>query len=163
MSLQTPTKKLPAHPHRPSTLPFPFRMLLCNTRIGRLPVRHNLAPSTPTFSNRNTSHVTTQISPLPLHQLQALLPLSPPLHQVRLVRRAFLQSNSPKVATAITLRTPLSLARTFSLRKSPLPLTTFDGDLAVTTCRQRRDACAPFILIISTVHLTFPCLASNPS
>ena len=163
MSSQTLTKKPPAHPPRLSILPLPSRILLSNIKTGQYPARHNPAPSTPTFSNRSTSRVIIpQIVPFPPHQLlQVLPPSSPPLHQARPAKRVSLQLTSPKAATAITLRPLLSRARTISSRKSPLRLAT-DENLAATTCRRRREACAPFFLIVYAVHLTFVCLVPHP-
>jgi hypothetical protein len=116
--------------------PSPSLALPVNKQTSRRPVRHNLAPSTPTISSRSTSHVIIpQIAPFPPHRLlRALPPLSPPLRQVRPVKRAFLQSNSPRAATAITVRTLLSRALTILSRKSPPHSATSDGNLAVPTC-----------------------------
>ena len=166
MSSQTPTKKPPAHPPRRSTLPHPSRTLPFSPKTNRHPVRHNLAPSTLTISNRSTSHVIIpQIAPFPLHRLLPVLPpSSPPLHQVRLVKRASLQLTSPRAATAITVRTLLSRAQTISSRKSPLHSTTLGGSLVAITCWRRLEVCALFIL--SFYFLFGPpdvCMFSLPS
>ena len=165
MSSQTQTKNLPAHPPHHSTLPHPSQMLPSNPKTRPHQVRHNLPPSTPTISSRSTSHVLIpQIAPFPLHRpLQVPPPSSPPLHQAHLAKRAFLQSTSPRAATAITLRTLSSRAQTTSSRKSPLRLATLDGNLAAITCHRRLGVCALFIFFFHLVHLTFACLAPRPS
>jgi len=161
MSSRTPTKKVQAHPPRRSTTHRPSQTLPLNTKTGRHLVRHNLALSTPTISSRSTRHVITQIAPFHLHQLlQVPPPLSPPLRQVHLVKRAFLQSTSPRAATAITLRMLLSRAQTISSRKSPPRLATPDGNLVATTRYPRLEPCALFISTscadLLTLHVQSP-------
>lgn len=49
----------------------------------------------------------------------------------------------------------LSRVRSISSRKLPFHLTAPGGNLVVTTCHRQREACAPFLLIVYMVHLTF--------
>ena len=162
MSSQTPMGDPPTHTLGHSALSHHSRMLPLNPKTGRYPTRRNLVPSMPTISGRSISYgIFSRISPFPLHRpLQIPPPLSPPIHQVHPVGGAFLQSTSPRAATFGTL---LSRTRTISSRKSPLRLTTFDGDLVAIMCHRRPGACALFILILHLVHLTLACLVPRVS
>ena len=166
MSSPIPTKNPPPHPPHRSTLPHPhpFRTPLFNLKTGRHPVRHNLPPSTPTISSRSTSNaIIIQIAPFPLHRLpQAPPPLSLPLHRARPAKRAFLQSTSPRAATAITVRTS-PRTQIVSSRKLLIHLTMLDGNPVAITCHRRLEVCVSSILISHSVHLTFACLVPHPS